>query len=1087
MKNIKNKLNKKTSLSIIKISSLLLSTSYLISCNQQVVENTENVDFKNEIKFNNPQIIDKKENKVSILFYVDSTKEFKNNNWHLLIEDNNKNKFTSYKHELVEKEKKLIFYFENLNFNREYIVRSIFDQVNSKDLSSKNIIFSIEPSNTKIDLERVSISFLNTNEVGFKIGVLSDDNFKIGEKNKVKLTFSYFDDEYNEKFISINSDLKFQNNKYFLQDTLTNLVPSKKYTLRSANFLDKPLYTKFNINNSLSNEINLGNNENLNINFVSPAKTELGLNSKLDYDIREALITNLDSEKNKKIDFTLSNIALNKIKIDFNNINDQVKIKFSKSTDNSKEFSYANIKKYDEINKRLFFDVQGSKLGEEYLLEEILIHEKEEANNIDETIKFDISNLNKKLSIESLLSFNIEIDLDKSFIKNIDKYEKYSFITLKIKNELINTDINDLINELFLNNFSEEEKGAIKNKLLKIIENNLLKILNKNNINIEEKILILKFDNNAEDVFYEEDNNKNYFIINKNQIQNDNSDENSEEIVISNFDNTYSLKVVKNPFISNNEIGKILKHDGFEIKRLSSETLFAHNEDNSHSYRIPTILKLKNGDILSTIDRRVDNESDYNNEITQVFKISKDNGRTWSENKEIVKMSIPKKNGKGIVIDGVMTEIDYFDEKSNSSKTKLHYIFDVFPGTNTGIPHLLDGNPWIYVNDVAYLKLWTKLNNGNNFDTRVSVLKKVNNENNWFRRYILPEGVNFNSSNFNENTVLEETKTYVDLNYDPATKSISGSVYENVDLEDFSNIENLKNKKTNHSILDEPRDAFYAIAKNSHVATLESYDNGETWGNLQWIDMSLSKERKNHKFVGTGVGNSIQLKHQKNPENNGKILIPMYSVSNKHFLYYIFSTDFGKTWRKFEPTGFKENLSESSFIETEDGEIYWLARNSISWGREDHKMYISKSTDGGLTWTSPDNTTNKGKEIILGKNYDGNVFSGLSYFNYKNKKYFIFSLPKNNIRRNGALFITDDTFSNFTELFKYDKNEREHFVYSYALVTKVTEDYIDFVSVYEASEKFKIINNGFDRNRPNGEEIQIDRFRLWITNKESQA
>ncbi|MCU9936912.1 glycoside hydrolase [Mycoplasmopsis cynos] len=47
-----------------------------------------------------------------------------------------------------------------------------------------------------------------------------------------------------------------------------------------------------------------------------------------------------------------------------------------------------------------------------------------------------------------------------------------------------------------------------------------------------------------------------------------------------------------------NKLGKAIQNNKFDIKRLSSETLFGHKEDGANTYRIPGIIKLKNGTLI---------------------------------------------------------------------------------------------------------------------------------------------------------------------------------------------------------------------------------------------------------------------------------------------------------------------------------------------------------------------------------------------------------------------------------------------------------------------------------------------------------
>ena len=57
-------------------------------------------------------------------------------------------------------------------------------------------------------------------------------------------------------------------------------------------------------------------------------------------------------------------------------------------------------------------------------------------------------------------------------------------------------------------------------------------------------------------------------------------------------------------------------------------TVFKSGEDGYKSYRIPAIVKNKNGDIIAFSEGRVDHAGDYGN-VNIVYKISKDNGKTW--------------------------------------------------------------------------------------------------------------------------------------------------------------------------------------------------------------------------------------------------------------------------------------------------------------------------------------------------------------------------------------------------------------------------------------------------------------------------
>src|SRR5690625_640877 len=57
-------------------------------------------------------------------------------------------------------------------------------------------------------------------------------------------------------------------------------------------------------------------------------------------------------------------------------------------------------------------------------------------------------------------------------------------------------------------------------------------------------------------------------------------------------------------------------------------TVFEAGQDGYASYRIPAIVKNKNDDLIAFAEGRVDGAGDFGN-INIVYKISKDNGKTW--------------------------------------------------------------------------------------------------------------------------------------------------------------------------------------------------------------------------------------------------------------------------------------------------------------------------------------------------------------------------------------------------------------------------------------------------------------------------
>lgn len=534
-----------------------------------------------------------------------------------------------------------------------------------------------------------------------------------------------------------------------------------------------------------------------------------------------------------------------------------------------------------------------------------------------------------------------------------------------------------------------------------------------------------------------------------------------------------SLPLITQMSFSTNKIyrdASLIENNKFQVNSVWSKEIFGYKTEGANSYRIPGFLKTSDNKLIINADKRIENLNDYNNTIEQVQKVSYDNGETWSSNETIVRVGTPKTN-KGLIIDGTTVDATYNNQK------KLIFLFNIF-AEREGIPNLKSGNPWVYVGDQAYWKVWLR-DNGKTFNQDNYVWKELTEKQGWWRLYKIPNKLKHNQ--INESTKLIATKTYVDNSYNSQTKTITGQVYENVEENELNNFDQLIKRATKHSIYDKNVvGTKYILAKNNHNATLESYDNGKTWTNLQMIDKHIAKDRGIAPFVGNAVGSGIQLKNQKNSKLNGRIIFPMYSVHNSvQKAYYIYSDDGGMTWNTKFVNGLQRNSTEATFTQLEDGSLFWFQRQSI-WGRS-NKQSVTKSTDGGLTWFNPSNPSSSKIYQVIDIDADGNVFSGLTHFNLKGKDYFLFALPKKNFRYAGSVYITDSNFKEYTEVYTFDKKNKEHFAYSYPLTVNVTNDYAEVLIAYEWSPKTKIFTNDKNfANRPFGGGIQLDKLKISL-------
>lgn len=95
------------------------------------------------------------------------------------------------------------------------------------------------------------------------------------------------------------------------------------------------------------------------------------------------------------------------------------------------------------------------------------------------------------------------------------------------------------------------------------------------------------------------------------------------------------LKLLKEAPAEPTEIAKMMPKPSERVKLMSTATVFKGGEDNTDTYRIPSIITAKNGDLIAACDARRDNAGDLihfqSRNIDIVVKRSTDNGKTWSD------------------------------------------------------------------------------------------------------------------------------------------------------------------------------------------------------------------------------------------------------------------------------------------------------------------------------------------------------------------------------------------------------------------------------------------------------------------------
>ena len=167
---------------------------------------------------------------------------------------------------------------------------------------------------------------------------------------------------------------------------------------------------------------------------------------------------------------------------------------------------------------------------------------------------------------------------------------------------------------------------------------------------------------------------------------------------------------------------------------------------------------------------------------------------------------------------------------------------------------------------------------------------------------------------------------------------------------------------TIYEIFDEEKDNHLFEISTSFLQLIKSNDQGKTWSKP--VDLNLQVKDEWMRFIGSGPGVGIQLKHG---GYKGRLLFPMYYTNGTNFFScgLIYSDDHGVTWqrgkspndgRKMDATDFsseslgndshKYELTENQVVELNDGTVVLYMRNHYYKGC----VCKAESHDGGQTF-----------------------------------------------------------------------------------------------------------------------------------------
>lgn len=444
--------------------------------------------------------------------------------------------------------------------------------------------------------------------------------------------------------------------------------------------------------------------------------------------------------------------------------------------------------------------------------------------------------------------------------------------------------------------------------------------------------------------------------------------------------------------------------------------LFDMGDYGSFNYRIPSLVTTADGVVIAGADQRHDHWSDWGN-IDTVVRMSTDQGQTWSDLTTVIDLkSQPYDTGtqSAFLIDPVMIATE---------SGRVWMMVDMFP-ESTGFGSISQaGNGFVEAEDGnMYLELTDA--DGAKYTLRGTEVYDADGNK---TDYTVDEGSAENA--YHNKGDLYDNGEYV------------GNIY-------------LSGQNTGND------SAPLQILKTCYLWLTYSDDNGQTWSNP--VNISGMVKEDWMKFCGTGPGFGIEIQ---NGEHAGRLVFPIYYTNNGGFQSSacIYSDDGGVTWQRgmspndarggdygdSQNPNFNQQLTESQIIELNSGNLLQFMRNTGGNGL----VAVSRSTDGGATWTAPVNTQATEVYCQLSVLHYGTTEDG--------RDIVVMSNPGGSGRNNGTLRIgvvteTEDSFSiEWTGSKMFSPGN-----YAYSCLTDMGGDMIGLL--YEKSNTIKFTSFNLD-------------------------
>lgn len=380
--------------------------------------------------------------------------------------------------------------------------------------------------------------------------------------------------------------------------------------------------------------------------------------------------------------------------------------------------------------------------------------------------------------------------------------------------------------------------------------------------------------------------------------------------------NIHKIEVYETPLTDEELIEETKKTAYPELQQIF------HKNDGTGAnyYRIPALLTLKSGTVISAADARFGGTHDSPNNIDIAVARSEDGGKNWSkpelpfhyEDYEDNTLEIPvgtqtRVNQSASFIDPVLLQ----DEETE----RVFLISDAM-AAGYGSPQAVTGSGYKEIQGKKYLKLQKAGETDYNYTVREN-------------------GVIYND------TTNQPTEYSLNSNFEILKDNVLQTVKQKSSRFDPTN--GSGQLVTDETDKDVPMNIMYADAVFKALPTTWLYmkysdDDGKTWSDPILLNGMVKAEDSRVLVIGPGRGMQI-----KNGEYKGRLIVPVYDTAQSGIIY---SDDHGATWNYAKgPSTKKAAMSESQIVEMPDGTLRVYARSTGS------KIAEAVSLDGGKTWT----------------------------------------------------------------------------------------------------------------------------------------